>query len=458
MGVELSIDWGNLDRMFGAMNTVGDQASEVAFYFSESVCSGAGFDYPTCALKPIGDQMPMIDGWFWDAHNYFQERWRDLTDAVALSAREIDARDGEVSEVFINYRGGYGPHGSPPPVAKADLELFQIEPITDFLAEPEPGNAELNHNNKFDAAATGWETAANTINWGIDILNGFGAGIDTIETDLRAYIVYPLSGDYAKIRANANACTNVDKAMENWGSNFSRMSYKVTTALTGESSLGFVAQLELYDVVMRLIGAGIGKGRVVFDRIAQVSEKIAVEVEDVLVILGEKLAKLATKIGSRFVPGAGWALLVWDILTKGLGVVQDIIDDIALVKEIIEDCFSLVEEIEAWAQTQAERLEKFQELLDIMQDLPLVGEGGGLDSVSGAVQPIIDRLSGIETDFGADTNEEGDDLDGALTDLGEDESLDEDLSEPPLDDDEIILAPGLPDGHPDAPSDDYTTA
>jgi hypothetical protein len=449
-GGQITIEWGNLERMFAAMNKVGDQAYEIDTYFNERVCDASGFDYDTCAMRPIGRMLPTLGGWFTQMREVFDGRWDGVGDAIQNTARQIDLRDGDIGHVFTHYRGsGIPSHLRPPPV-DVDVELFEIADLGAELGEPEPGDERLNHNDAFDAAAATWDTARDTINEGVDLINGLGIGLNIerlAEKSLRDFIVYPLSANYARIQENASACRMVDGAMRAWGLNFTRLSGKVHLGLEGQAQLALLAQLNLYHAVMGTVGFGIGKGSVVFDQIAAMSEKIAVEVEDVLVILGKKLGKLSSKIASRFVPGLGWFLLALDIIkTKG-AVIQDIIDDIAQCKEIIEDCFALVDEILAWAETQAERLDKFQEVLDAVQQLPLVGEMKALGDLPAGLDDIEASLDKIE-EFGDEAGQTKDELDGALDEMGDKEYEDLPDSAPEQYDegDDELMAPGPLEG------------
>lgn len=449
-GGQITVEWGNLERMFAAMNKVGDQAFEIDVYFGNKVCDPSGFAYDSCALRPIGDMLPIVAGYFDDMRQLFNERWEGVSDAIYNSAREIDMRDGEINHVFTHYRGHDVPSHLLPVPIDVDVEVFSIAELGDVLVDPEPGSETLNHNGAFEGAAATWETARDTINWGIDLINKAGVGVDRLsEKSLRDFIVYPLSANYAQIQANASACQIVDSAMAQWGTNFSELSGKVLLGLEGKAGLALVAQLNLYGVVMSLVGQGIGQGSVVFTQIATMSEKIAVEVEDVLVILGKKLAKLSSKIASRFVPGLGWALLAIDIArTKG-AVIQDILDDIEQCRTIIEDCFALVEEIQAWAETQADRLAKFQELLEVVQDLPVIGAMVPLGDLPTDLSTIENALNDV-ADFGSPEGEATDELDGALGGLdpenyddGEsEESSDSDTTDEYDDDDGVLMAPG----------------
>jgi len=446
---QITIEWGNLERMFAAMNKVGDQAFEIDVYFGDKVCDPSGFAYDSCALKPIGDMLPMVAGYFDDMRRLFNERWQGVGDAIHNTARQVDIRDGGINHVFTNYRGSNVPSHLLPAPIDVDIEVFEIAALGAALGEPEAGSEKLNHNNAFDAAAATWETARDTINWGIDLINRAGVGVPRLsELSLRDYIVYPLSANYAQIQSNASACQMVDGAMQQWGGNFTQLSGKVVLGLEGQAGLALVAQLNLYGAVMRLVGKGVGEGSLVFEQIATMSERIAVEVEDVLVILGKKLAKLSSKIASRFVPGLGWVLLAIDIArTKG-AVIQDILDDIEQCRQILDDCFALVEEIQDWAQTQADRLAKFQELLEVVKQLPVVGDMVPLDQLSTDLSDVEGALSDV-ADFGSPEGGETDALDGELEGLGDNDYEDSSSSgttEDPYapNDDGVLMAPGPP--------------
>lgn len=450
---EIRIEWGNMDQMFAAMNEVESQAALVDTYFSDWVCNSSGFDYGTCALKPIGDKLPVLAGWFTDMRGFFSDKWAGVNDAVYNSAREIDMQDGKVDEVFTHYAGTkgsrYSPTNSTLP-AEVDLAVFELGDVAAALREPEEGDPQLDHNGAFDTAAEIWEEARDTINDGIDLVNGLGAiHIDKLPSgSLRDYLVFPLSANYARILQNADACHVVDEGMAEWGLNFTKLSGKVELAMKGQASLGLIAQLNLYHAAARGIGFGIGAGSVVFDQIALMSEKIAVQVENVLVLLGKKLLSLSSKVARKLVPGFGWIFTAAEIVATLGQNIKDIWDDVNEVIDLISACDVLIDEIKAWAEVQAERLEKFQQILDAVHQLPGIGQMQSLGDLPvdlSDIQKTFDDLSSI--DFGLDAGEATDGLDGALTDLDDDhedvDSLDaDDGGDDDGDDDDIIMAPG----------------
>ncbi len=423
MGSELTIDWGNLDRMLTAMQTVGDQAAEVDTYFSTHVCSSAGFDYDLCALKPIGDQLPTIAGWFTDMRGYFDTRWVGVVDAVQRSARDVDMLDGDIDHALRRIMGGGSvvgpilPQNGPLP-----FEAFEIAPITDSLTAPGDGDAQLpGHDKEYTAIADAWDTTRDTINAGINKINSIipGEGIPTLQYEsLDNYVVYPLSGNYRKLQGNAAACTTTKTVMADWGMNFTKLSGKVTLALQGDTEVGIIAQLNLYNLVMRSIGVVIGGGAGVFNGIARMSERIAIRVEKALVVMGKKLLKLLAKITSRLAGVWGWMLLAKELLEKGLDAVMDLYHEAVECIEMIDACFDLVDEIRAWAEEQAAALETFNQLVDIIKQLPETSPQDTLESLAELdLKPIEDWLAELDSTFSGVDPSTQEDLDEALEEL-----------------------------------------
>lgn len=452
---QIEITWPNMDRMFAAMNEVSAQATSIDTYFSDWVCNPSGFDYSACVMKPIGDKLPVLAGWFTDMRGFFHDRWAGVNDAVYNSAREIDLQDGRVDELFSHYVGtkgaGYSPTSSSAP-NPVDLAVFDITDVTEDLSEPEEGGEELNHNGAFDTAAELWDDARDTINDGLDLVNGLGViHIDKIEVgSLRDYVVFPLSANYARIRQNANACGIVDQAMSTWGTNFSKLSANVGVAMQGQASLSLIAHINLYHLAARSIGFGVGAGSTVFEQIATMSEKIAVEVEEVLVLLGKKLLSLSSKVAKKLVPGFGWMLTAAEIIATLGENIRDIWDEVNEVIDLLSAADSLIEEIKAWADVQAARLETFQQVLSAVQELPSIGSMTSLGDLPvdlSGIEKTFEDLSDL-VDFGDGTGETTDGLDEALEDLDAEHEDVDDLEEggdddgDDGDDDTELMAPG----------------
>ncbi|MAS55514.1 MAG: hypothetical protein OSB43_02290 [Nocardioides sp.] len=457
MAGDLTISWGNLDNLFTSMQEIRNQGASIDAYFSSEVCSTAGFDYDYCVLKPISDQLVKVGGVFSDLRGVFEERWDGTVGAMITSAKQVDATDNSVSFSFERYRGDvYGPFvpQQVPQGVQIDVEAFPLEEVKPHLKAPGEGSKTIPHNKEWESITDGFDALRDTINSGIDKINSLGVvSVDRLtEKSLDEFVVYPLSGNYLKIQGNAEACDNVDNAMTEWSGNFSRISGKSLAAMGGDVGASLVAHLELYHLVMRGVGEIVGLGSKVFDAIAKMSEKIAVSVENALVTMAKILLRVSTKIVSRVLSYFGWLLLAKDIVTKGTAAITDIVDDVKLCIEIIQACFALKDAIEEWAESCAEQLEAFEEMVTLVSQLPQAREGGGL----GGLPPIDPGtfetdLADITYDFG-DSAASEQSVDEELDDLEED--YPDDLADDggssggsggddfDLDDDEILMAPG----------------
>jgi len=454
MTIDLEINWGNLEQLLTVFDDVGADSEKIRDYANTWVCSKEGFDYDLCALKPIADVMPTLQGYFTDMQTFFAGRWSGVRDAVVLSAKDIDLTDGAVNHTFLNLAAGIAEDGGAPDVAAA-IEALKLDPVPIDLSEPEKGGEQLagKHDDRFQVASDTWDGFRDTINSGIDGINwaigvARDAGVDIADvpklpTDsLREMIVYPLSGNYEVIQRNGNACTIMGQAMRDWGTNFSLLSGKTTLALKGQASLGLIAQLNAYNLVLKAVGTGLAQGEHVYAWVAKVSEEIAIVVEKVMVKMSLKLAKVASRIGSKAVPIIGWVSLAWDIIDKGFAAITDIWNDIQELIQMIEDCKQLVDEVDAWAQVAADRLKVFEKILDLVEELPGVNVGGGIDSLKANLDQITKNLEDVPS-FDESVSGAQDKLNDAIDDLAglhpEDSG---DFDDDDDDDDSVILAPG----------------
>ena len=231
--------------------------------------------------------------------------------------------------------------------------------------------------------------------------------------------MFPLSGDYYRIQQNGAACKILKKGMSDWGDNFTRLSVSSVLAFEGRANLAFAGQLNVYNVVMKAVGGAVSAGSGVFDSIAKVSEKIAIRVEKALIQMGKKLLKLAKVVGKRFLGGwASAALLIKDLAQHGLSVITDVVDDVKWCIAAIDKCFEMKDEIEAWAKTQADRLEAFKKITEMIKQLPKVDLTVPLDSIEAPdLSSIQDVLSSSAPDFSE--TEEGKEAEKEVDDAGD---------------------------------------
>lgn len=445
MGGTLTIDWDNLESLLGSMVEVGLQSKEIDDYFNEHVVNTVGLDYASCALKPIGDQLPTIGTAFSNTRRHFQTRWVDVIGALAESADDVNRVDHAIDLDLTKYGGTL----EAMPDTTISVRLFEPKDLT--LDSPEEGEPQLKHNTTWEITSDGYDETRDTINQGIEWINSLhvpGVSLPKLpEKSLEDYIVYPLAGNYTLLGANADACSKSSDQFTQWALNFGRLAAKTPLCMTGATANGFVAHLGLYGVVMGAVGQGIGQGAKVFDAIALMSEKIAVAVENALVKMATKLTKLATKLSSKLSP-LGWLWFAKEVVEKGFDAVKDIYDDIVDCKSIIEACFGLVDTITRWAETMRDSLATMKKIRDMVDQLPQINEDGGLGGLPPVHLPAVEKTLGEIEVTVSESGSEADDLDDKLDDLqvqSEDDG-DDDGSEVD-DEDGVLMAPG-PLGQP----------
>ncbi len=233
-------------------------------------------------------------------------------------------------------------------------------------------------------------------------------------------IISPLSGNYNSITANGEAWTQVGtqfgELVGNMGTNTTTL---VDNSWEGDAS---AALKEFVDVSWtrgaawagEKIGTFIGLG---FEKIAEASKKIAQAAIDLI----KKVAKIARKIATKFIPVVGWAWTAIEYLGKAIGIDvdalhNDIMNIIALAKLIYnlqENLTTIVETMDAYFATA-------DELLTTVKSIP---EIGSLEDAVAAGETIKEK--------GAELGEQKTQLkeatDGAKKDLKEIDKVLEEL-------------------------------
>jgi hypothetical protein len=454
MGATLSIDWDNIESLLGGMIEVGRQSKDIDTYFQTHVVNTEGLDYESCALQPIGDQLPRLGRAFSGTRRHYQRRWIEVIHAVAESANDLNRVDRGIDVDFGRYAGDL----SSMPDATISVKVFEPQELT--LDSPEEGEEQLRHNKAWKVTSEGYDDTRDAINTGIDFINGLNApGVHLPrlpEKSLEDYIVYPLAGNYKLLGANADACERVSDQFLQWAANFGRLSLKTQVCMTGSTADAFTAHLGLYGVVMAAVGEGVSQGKRVFDVISRMSERIAVAVENALVKMATKLSKLAAKLSSKLSP-LGWLVFAAEVLEKGMGAVTDIYDDIMECKAIIDACFGLVDTIKAWAQVMRDSLQAMEAIRDMVDQLPRIEPGGDMGSLPPIHLPTVKKdLGEIEVEL-KDSRDEDESLSDRLDDLeAESEDDEEDEDDDADDDGPLIMAPG-PIGQPWGSTPTYPT-
>ena len=258
--------------------------------------------------------------------------------------------------------------------------LLDLHPLRAHLAVPDPGARALDH----DATFTGWDhtfsTLRDVVNHGIRLLNHAGAGLRELPGEsLEELLVLPLTGDYGRIRQNADACGRVRLALDTWGGNFARISLGLDPRWDGLAAASFFARMQVCDLLARALGEVVGRGAAVFEEIATMSEAIGVVVERVIVALGRLLARLARKVLEKVAGPAGWTAFAVELATKGLHAVTEIVEDVELVLSLIAAARDLRDTIREWAEAQRQRLGLFSDLPALVAGTARAGRGGAGD-------------------------------------------------------------------------------
>lgn len=451
MSDQLVVHWDQLPKLMESLHDIDQQSVDLVRYFNDHVCDGSGFDYPACAMAPIGDQLPKVAGFFDDMRGTYHQRWTKLREGIYAAADDMAKTDDQVGNVMLAHMGddmapAYDLFGLDRP------NLGPLEDVNDDLSKPKDGKAELSHDDRFDAAADAWDMARDTINWFVDLLHGHGVNLPKLdERSLREYVVYPLAANYEKIRANADACGKFSKGMNTWAANFRNVGGDLDAALEGQTAMAITVQLDMYSVVMQAVGGVVEAGSAVYLAIGTMSETIAVEVEKVLGIMGERLIKVASRLSSKLGGPVGLALFIADFAKNGMAAVTDIWNDVVECKKMIDGCFELVDEIKEWAETQSDRLNKFHQILDLVEQLPGVSAHGPVDYGNDAANKLKKTLDEITEGFPDGPTDAADKLKDALDDLdtedtGSDDSSADDGDADDDHDGDVLMAPGPLDG------------
>lgn len=242
-----------------------------------------------------------------------------------------------------------------------DVSRLRLDP-------PREGDPVLRHDPTFVAWDRGLSAARDVVNLGIGALNHAGAGLPELPRgSLEELLVVPLTGDHQVIRQNADACRQVEQALTTWSGDLTRLAAAVGSRWQGLAATAYGVRLGGRAAAGRALAELVGQGAGVLEEIAEFSEWLAVEVERLVVELGEVLARLVRKLLSRVGGPGGWALLAADLVVRGLDAVADIIDDIRLVVSLVDTLQELHETVTEWVATQRPRLEALRGLPDLMR-------------------------------------------------------------------------------------------
>ncbi|MCM3517249.1 hypothetical protein [Nocardioides sp. P86] len=239
-----------------------------------------------------------------------------------------------------------------------------LDPV---LLAPEEGDPQRRHDATFESWDTAFSALRDTINLGVRALNGVGAGLPELPGgSLEELVVLPLSGDYTAIRQNATACVTTGAAWAAWAGNLDRLAVHVALGWGGLAGAACAARIEGLALAGRAVGAVVERGAIVLEEVADVSERLGVEVEHLVVELGKAMARLVRRLLSRACGPAGWAALAAEVTMKGLDAIADLVDDVRLVVDLLQRLLELKETVPVWARHVGDRLALLASLPDLV--------------------------------------------------------------------------------------------
>lgn len=215
-------------------------------------------------------------------------------------------------------------------------EYHNPTPVTAAAINPQPGdiNAILKDDKRFAGQAVDW------------VVSNFGDMIGCGDQGLYDYLVRPLAGDYARIKANGQAWADCGKMLATVQTNLVRTSTQlVTSDWTGKAATAFLSHVDVvFGAGMYAAEKGCDYVRKGFDKLSELSIKIAQKCVTILNIIIDKIVKLAAKC----IPGFGqvWSIVEW--VASGfdkapyIGDVQDIVKLVQDVKNLHTTLTNLV--------------------------------------------------------------------------------------------------------------------
>jgi hypothetical protein len=245
------------------------------------------------------------------------------------------------------------------------------------LTAPGLGGHTRRHDAGFEALDATLCRIRDTVNLGIEALNQAGLGLRKLpEGSLEELLVVPLTGDYRRIRQNAAATGQVRDALGTYADNAHLLSVAVSPRWDGQAAAAFLLRVNGHALAARGLGLLVAEAAPLFDLVADGSERLAIEVEELVMELVERGERVVRKLLSRVAGPVGWATWAAELAIKGFDAVTDIIEDIERVLWIIDRLLEMKGEVVAWVEEQRERLSILLELVDLAhRELP--GGGGG---------------------------------------------------------------------------------
>ncbi|GAA3526612.1 hypothetical protein [Nocardioides daeguensis] len=238
------------------------------------------------------------------------------------------------------------------------------EPLV--LPEPALGPDRLRHDAEFRALDRTFDRIRDTVNTGIDVLNGLGLGLRRLpEGSLRELVVLPLTGDHRRIRQNAEAIGYADAALARYAGSTTRLALAVGRRWEGEAAASYLLRLGRHAAAARAAGELLALTVPVFEEVARFAERLAVEVEELVVELVERGTWLMARLLARAAGPAGWAGFAAEVAVEGLDAVTDLVDGARRLVVIVDRLLSMKGEVIDWVDQQGDHLAAMRKIADV---------------------------------------------------------------------------------------------
>jgi hypothetical protein len=245
--------------------------------------------------------------------------------------------------------------------------VVTAEPLA--LPEPELGPGRLRHDAEFGALDRTFDRVRDTVNTGIDVLNDLGCGLRRLpEESLQELVVLPLTGDYRRIRQNATAIGYVDAALTRYAASTARLALAVGPGWEGEAAASYLLRLGRHAAAARGAGELLTVAVPAFEEVARFAERLAVEVEELVVELVEKGTRLMTRLLARAAGPAGWAVFAAEVAVHGLDAVTDLVDDARRLVAIVDRLLAMKQEVIDRVEEHRGRLAELRRVADVVRD------------------------------------------------------------------------------------------
>ena len=214
---------------------------------------------------------------------------------------------------------------------------------------------------------------------GINLLAGIADRVPAVdvprlpEGSLADLVVKPFCGDWDRIHANGEACRTLGRGLDGLARNLIALPLDLLPHWSGHTMMSFAGHHAGYAAAVEAASHVVSRGQVVFDSIAEVSQRVGETAIRLLTRLGQLLVRVARKVARRLAPYVGWLATVKDVLVDGLGPILDIVADIRETVALVHALLALIHRVTAWLEVARGDLMIFASLPAIVDGLPTLG-------------------------------------------------------------------------------------